>query len=123
MYTELISENFANPTHNGVLDKATAILKNFDPVCGDKSQISLEIDRFNLISTARFQAWGCVTSIAAVNIFCRWLEGKSVQEVCNTQPESLAELLGELRPEQIHCIDILVNLIEQFKCDLDMTQA
>lgn len=112
MYSELISENFANPTHNGALDDPDAVLENIDPVCGDQVKVSLAIDG-GKISMARFQGWGCATSIAASNLFCRWLEGKTLDEIADVQPEMMSDLLGDLAPEQLHCVDMLVRIAGQ----------
>lgn len=114
MYTELISDNFANPTHNGVLDEPDLLLENIDPVCGDQVKVWIALDR-GVVSTARFQAWGCATSIAASNLFCRWLEGKALDEVLEVQPEMMSELLGDLAPEQIHCVEMLVRMLGQVR--------
>jgi nitrogen fixation NifU-like protein len=112
MYSELISNNFANPTHNGVLDEPDAVLENVDPVCGDQVKVSLALDG-EKISMARFRAWGCATSIAASNLFCRWLEGKTLDELAEVQPEMMSDLLGDLAPEQLHCVDMLVRMVGQ----------
>ncbi|MEW7976591.1 MAG: iron-sulfur cluster assembly scaffold protein [Candidatus Sedimenticola endophacoides] len=115
MYSELISENFSNPTHNGVLDKPDVMLKNVDPVCGDQVQVSLTVNDDGTILSAKFQAWGCATSIAASNLFCKWLEGKSLREVSMAKPALLSELLGDLAPEQRHCVEMLVRMVGQVK--------
>lgn len=115
MYSELIGLNFSNPTHNGVVDHPDVTLENFDPVCGDQVRVTLRLDDKGKISAARFEGWGCATSIAASNIFCHWLEKKSLAQVVSATTEELACLLGELAPEQRHCIEILVRLVEQVK--------
>lgn len=112
MYSELISENFSNPTHNGELEEFNASLENVDPVCGDQVKISLALED-GKVATARFQAWGCATSIAASNLFCKWLEGKTLDEIAEVEPEVMTDLLGELAPEQIHCAHMLERMVGQ----------
>lgn len=114
MYSELIVENFSNPTHNGTLENYSVLLENKNPVCGDHITITLATDQ-NTITQAKFQAWGCATSIASANIFCNWIEGKNIAELKSMTRTQLEALLGELAPEQYHCLDILANLLNQFE--------
>lgn len=114
MYNEIISENFSNPTHNGEIKHSSKFLENKDPVCGDQVQITLKINNGG-VELARFKAWGCATSIATANIFCKWIEGQDIIDINNTSSNELSDLLGNLNPEQYHCIEILQNLKNQFQ--------
>ena len=114
MYSEKIAENFSFPTHNGIIDPCDLTLENKDPVCGDQVNITADIKDGSIVR-ARFKAWGCAASIASANIFCSWMEGKTVEEIIAADRETLAGILGELRPEQRHCIDILHHLASAVK--------
>jgi len=110
MYSPEIVANFSDPTHNGVLESPDRQVETKDPVCGDqvKLWLSLQDER---VASARFQAWGCATSVASANILCKWMEGRRIDEIAAATAEDLAALLGAVRPEQTHCIHIMQTLI------------
>lgn len=112
MFSTRIVKNFTTPTHSGFIDPADIILENKDPVCGDQIRISMEV-RNGRVQRARFRAWGCATSLATANIICTWMEGKSLERCASASPDELADVLGELSPEQRHCHAIAVNLLKQ----------
>lgn len=114
MFSARIAENFTNPTHGGVVADPQIVLENKDPVCGDQIRITIAVND-GMITEARFQAWGCATSLATANILCAWFEGKPLADCAAATPETLAEQLGSLTPEQRHCQVIAVNLVAQLQ--------
>jgi len=112
MFSQRIADNFTNPTHGGEVAEPALVLESKDPVCGDQIRITIGVTNDN-ISSARFRAWGCATSVATANILCAWMEGKPVSECAHASAEALADELGELSPEQRHCHEIAVSLVGQ----------
>ena len=92
------------------------VLALSNPVCGDKVDIFInynkEEDKF---VQARFQAWGCTTSLAMSNIFCEYIENNPVSEIRAISNDDIRQLLGKLEPSQQHCIDMLISLFSQLK--------
>lgn len=54
------------------------------------------------IQTARFQALGCPSTIAAADWICEWLEGRALVEGQALKPELIAAALA-LPAERRHC--------------------
>lgn len=114
MFNEIIIDNFCNPDHQGRLTLPDIQLQLGDPVCGDKVDIDLSLDQDGYIQEARFRAWGCTTSLAMSNQFCRYVQGKKTAEAARLPPEKIALLLGdELQPSQQHCLNMLQILFRQ----------
>ena len=92
------------------------VLALSNPVCGDKVDIFInynkEEDKF---VQARFQAWGCTTSLAMSNIFCEYIENNPVSEIRAISNDDIRQLLGKLEPSQQHCTDMLISLFSQLK--------
>jgi nitrogen fixation NifU-like protein len=112
MYNELIVENFSSPGYSGEMESPDFALELGNPVCGDKLEIKARIEDGLLLNPC-FQAWGCATSIATANIFCRYIDGKSIDEVRSTESGIVENMLGELDPSQHHCLEMLSELFSQ----------
>jgi len=115
MFNPIIVDNFCKPEYQGDMINPSTILSLGNPVCGDKVDIFIKFNEQDKISQACFQAWGCSTSLAMSNIFCRYIEGKTLFEIGNISNREMEDLLGELSPSQKHCFDMLKNLFNQLK--------
>ena len=113
MFNNIIVENFTTPCHQGELSDADSILELGNPTCGDKVLVTINLNSDHAISEARFRAWGCATSLAMSNVFCRFVEGRLLNELVQLTPEEISPLLGELEPSQQHCLSMLHQLFEQ----------
>jgi len=114
MYSDLIVENFTNPTRSGDLDMPDFVIEVGNSVCGDKVKVDISANSSE-IAEAKFQAWGCATSVAAANIFCNTISGLSYSKLQAFSEGDFEQLLGELSPAQKHCIDLVRELFEQAK--------
>lgn len=112
MFNEIIVENFSSPRYAEELAAADLTLELGNPVCGDRIRVQLRLDG-GTVRAARYQAWGCATSLATGNIFCCAIEGKPLSAARATAPADMAAMLGELEPSQHHCLEMLRALFEQ----------
>jgi len=116
MFNQIIVDNFCNPEYQGNITEPGIVLALSNPVCGDKVDIFInynkEKDKFE---QARFQAWGCTTSLAMSNIFCKYIENTPVSQINTITNDDIRQLLGKLEPSQQHCIDMLISLFSQLK--------
>lgn len=114
MFNEIIVANFSHPTFAAELDDANHAIELGNPVCGDRIRVELKLDG-DLIAKARYQAWGCATSVATGNLFCALLNGRRLPEVVSTAPEQIEQMLGEIEPSQHHCLEMLKSLFAKLK--------
>ncbi len=115
MFNEIITDNFCNPDFQGRLTNPDIQLKLGNPVCGDKVNIDLSLSEEGNINEARFQAWGCTTSLAMSNLFCRQVQGKSLVELTQLSSQEIDRMLGKLQPSQRHCLEMLHALFQQVR--------
>lgn len=113
MFNHIIIENFTSPSHQGQLRDADITLELGNPTCGDKVLVNINIDGDDMVTEARFRAWGCATSLAMSNVFCRFIEGRHLEDLSQLTPEQISLLLGELEPSQQHCLNMLHKLFGQ----------
>jgi nitrogen fixation NifU-like protein len=113
MFNEIVIENFMSPTHQGQVAEPDITLELGNPACGDRVIVTLHVDEKHNITNPRFKAWGCATSLAMANVFCRHIDGKDLRTLSPMSPESISRLLGALDPSQRHCLDMLEDLFSQ----------
>ncbi|MBU2705968.1 iron-sulfur cluster assembly scaffold protein [Zooshikella marina] len=116
MFNEIIVTNFSAPTHQGTVESPDIKLSLGNPVCGDKVEITACCDQ-QKITQIRFKAWGCATSLAMANIFCRQVEGLTITEALKLADNHVDTMLGEIEPSQHHCLDMLKSLFNQLKAE------
>jgi nitrogen fixation NifU-like protein len=112
MFNEIIVANFSSPEFAEELPRADLMLELGNPVCGDRIQVQLQLAG-DVIQKARYQAWGCATSLATGNVFCGFLDQQPLSAVLGVSSEQIDSLLGELEPSQHHCLEMLRSLFKQ----------
>lgn len=101
-YTQKVKDHFKNPRNVGSIENADAIGQAGALSCGDKLKLYLKIDN-NIITNAKFQTFGCGSAVAASSILTEMLIGKTLEEAKKITNKQIAEELGGLPPEKMHC--------------------
>ncbi len=114
MFNDIIVSNFSNPVYAAEVDEQAAAIELGNPVCGDRIRVQFEVvDR--CIRGARYQAWGCATSLATGNIFCAQIDGKSLDTIEGITHADMQRMLGEIEPSQHHCLEMLDSLFTRLR--------
>jgi len=118
MYTEKVMEHFQNPRNVGQIKEADGIGKVGNPVCGDLMTFHIKV-KDNRIEDVKFQTFGCGAAIAVSSMVSEMAKGKTIPEAMEITNADVAEELGGLPKNKLHCsnlgADALHAAIEDYR--------
>lgn len=101
-YTEEVMEHYRNPKNVGKIDDADAVGEAGSLACGDALKIYLKIKE-GVVTDAKFQTFGCGSAVASSSMLTEMIIGKPLEEVKKITNKDIADKLGGLPPEKMHC--------------------
>jgi NifU-like protein len=102
-YTDKVKEHFLNPRNVGEIEKADGVGEVGSMACGDALKLTFKVDDNGLITNAKFKTFGCASAIASASALTELLIGKTVAEAEKLTNDNIAEYLGGLPKEKMHC--------------------
>ncbi|MEO0094985.1 MAG: Fe-S cluster assembly scaffold protein NifU [candidate division WOR-3 bacterium] len=116
-YSEKVMDHFQHPRNVGEIPDADGIGEVGNPVCGDMMTFYIKV-KDNRLVDIKFKTFGCGAAIAVSSMVSEMAKGKTIEEALKITNELVAQELGGLPPNKMHCsnlgADALHKAIEDY---------
>ena len=111
-------DHFQNPRNVGEITAADGIGEIGNPVCGDMMTFYISV-KDDVIEDVKFKTFGCGAAIAVSSMVSEMAKGKTLDEAMTITNASVAQELGGLPANKMHCsnlgADALHRAIEDYR--------
>jgi NifU-like protein len=102
-YTEKVREHYLHPRNVGEISNPDGFGEVGNITCGDALRLTFKLDKAGKIEDIRFKTFGCGSAIASASVLTELCKGKTLDEVKAITNKNIADALGGLPKEKMHC--------------------
>ena len=83
-----------------------------NPVCGDLLWVYIKVEN-DIMTDVKFKTFGCGAAIATSSMVTELAKGKTLDEGLKITRKDVAENLGGLPPQKMHCSNLAADALHE----------
>ena len=111
-YSEKVMDHFQHPRNVGEIKDADGVGEVGNAVCGDMMTFYIKV-KDEIISDIKFKTFGCGAAIAVSSMVSEMAKGKTIEEALKITNTSVAQELGGLPPNKMHCSNLGAEALDK----------
>ena len=104
-YSKKVMDHFMNPRNVGEIESPDGYGNVGNPVCGDLMEIFIKVKE-ERVEDIKFRTFGCASAIAVSSMVTEMAKGMSLEEAMKITRDDVADELGGLPPQKLHCSNL-----------------
>ncbi|HOA15440.1 MAG TPA: Fe-S cluster assembly scaffold protein NifU [Bacillota bacterium] len=110
MYTDIVMDHLTNPRNMGEIENPDGVGQIGNPVCGDIMRITIRV-KDSVLEDIKFKTFGCGAAIATSSAVTQMMRGKTIKEALELTNRKVAEELGGLPANKMHCSNLAADAL------------
>lgn len=103
-------DHFTNPRNVGEVEDPDGVGEIGNPVCGDVMRLTIKVED-DRITDVKFKTFGCGAAVATSSMVTELVKGKTIDEALAISNKAVAEALGGLPPQKMHCSNLAADAL------------
>ena len=119
-YSKKVLEHVRHPRNMGEIKNPDGIATVGNPVCGDIMRLYIKVEKKKsreYLKDIKFQTLGCGAAIATSSMITTMVKGKPLSEAERITNQAIAEALGGLPKNKLHCSVLAAEALEKAIAD------